>query len=174
MSVISSNFQSYDSRLNPHDSNVPGIYVRLEDPEPLNGHVAGFAGGIVVEDGSGFSDELAAWNWSGIWDRMGPLDIILDLTSVGFSVTLNGDLGSATAMGNWSGIVNARGFVSAMRSSNAVVGAQNQGLFGIGSTTIDMISVSTVPEPGTLALIGFNLVALGLLRRRISAKDLRR
>lgn len=166
LTVVASNFQSYDSRLNPHDSNAPGLYLRLEDPEPFNGHVFGFMGGIVVEDGTGSSDELATWSWTGVWDRVGPLEIILDLSNTGFAITIDGNLGSTTASGNWSSIVSATNFVSALHASSAVVGAQNQGLFGIGSTLIDSISVSTIPEPGTFALISLSLIGLGASRRR--------
>ena len=34
---------------------------------------------------------------------------------------------------------------------------------------LDNVSVRAVPEPGTLALFGLGLVALGLIRRRRSA-----
>jgi Domain of unknown function (DUF4394)/PEP-CTERM motif len=45
-------------------------------------------------------------------------------------------------------------------------GATNLGIIGSGQLGILDISVSAVPEPGTIALLGFGAVALGLARRR--------
>jgi hypothetical protein len=47
-------------------------------------------------------------------------------------------------------------------------GATGGGYFGIDNLTIGSITTATVPEPGTLALLGLGLVGMGM-RRRIKA-----
>jgi len=141
--VVGEDFATFDQRLNPGDTQAPGVYIRLEDNEFPFGSAPGFVGGLLVEDGTGAFDELATWNWSGIWDREGPLEVVLGLDEIGFELTVEGNLGQTNLSGVWANISSAVGFTTAWNTRDAVVGAQNQGLNGIGSMTVDRITAST-------------------------------
>jgi hypothetical protein len=135
------------SNLNPHDTDALGIYIRLEDNEFPEAAPPGFRGGLIVEDGSGAFDELLSWSWSGIWDRVGPLHVELDVGEGGYRITLVGNLGEATFFGDWWRIRNAGNFVSEWSGQRAIAGAQNQGSVGLGSMTLDRVVVNA-PVPG--------------------------
>jgi hypothetical protein len=138
---------NFNLNVNPEDTNTLGIYIRLEDHSFPAGSIPGFAGGLIVEDGTGAFDELATWTWSGIWDRAGPLTVILDVGDTGFTVSLNGNLGTASYSGQWDSITNATGFTSGWTSYDAVVGVQNQGLIGLGYMALEEITVVTDNPP---------------------------
>ena len=150
--VVAEDFRTFNSfeLLNPHDTDAPGVYIRLEDGAFPGSPGPGFVGGLLVEDGTGAFDELATWDWSGIWDREGPLEIILDVDEIGFELAVEGNLGQANFSGVWASISSAVGFVSAWNTRDAVVGAQNQGLHGIGSMTVDRIALE---RPATILTI---------------------
>jgi hypothetical protein len=171
--VLRDDYQAFDERLNPNDTNAPGVYIRLSDPEFPAGNAPGFLGGLIVEDGTGAYDELATWSWTGVWDGMSALDIVLDLDDIGFNILVNGNEGNTGASGLWSSIADASGFTFSWAANSAIVGAQNQGLFGIGSTDLDRItvetsvSVSAVPIPAVAWLFGTALIGfVGMSRRR--------
>jgi hypothetical protein len=144
--VVGEDFASFDARLNPNDTDAPGVYIRLEDNEFPFGSAPGFVGGLLVEDGTGAFDELATWNWSGIWDREGPLEVVLDLDEIGFELTVEGNLGQTNLSGVWANISSAVGFTTVWNTRDAVVGTQNQGLGGLGSMAVDRITASTVSD----------------------------
>ena len=163
LSVVAEDFSSFDSRLNPDDTNAPGVYVRLTDG-------GDYQGGIEIESGSGGGRQLLeSWSWSSIWDGSGALDVDLFLNDMGYSLDIAGNVGVYNSAGSWSSLTGAAAtFTSVWGSRSAVIAAQNQALPTSSVLAIDRIAVSTgvpVPAPASLGLFALALFGLRFFRR---------